>query len=243
MLLVARPAVHKNTILMRTLTKEKQAQITPALALRLLRNGNLRFANNLKFNRDILQEISDTKDGQHPFACVLSCMDSRFAPTQIFDQGLGDMFTVRVAGNVLNSDIVGSMEYACKVAGSKIVLVLGHTRCGAVKGACDDVRMGQLSGLLDKIRPAIERTPRPSHMNGNFQHYVDTVAANNVHIVIDQIAAESEILRDMVEAGELAIVGGMYDVETGRVEFFAHPDLFHFESDAAAKLAFDEILL
>lgn len=220
---------------MRTLTKEKQDQITPSLALHLLREGNHRFTNNLKINRNLLQQVNETKNGQHPFAVILSCIDSRTSAELIFDQGLGDVFSIRIAGNVLNKDILGSMEFACKIAGSKIIVVLGHTRCGAVKGACEQVRLGHLSGLLDKLNPAIERTPRPERLNGNLYQYVDAVSISNVHHVIDQIAAESEILHDMVERGEIAIVGGMYDVETGRVEFFEHPDLCHFELEKSAE--------
>lgn len=214
---------------MRTLTKEKQDQITPSVALHLLREGNHRFTNNLKINRNLLQQVNETKNGQHPFAVILSCIDSRTSAELIFDQGLGDVFSIRIAGNVLNKDILGSMEFACKIAGSKIIVVLGHTRCGAVKGACERVRLGHLSGLLDKLGPAIERTPRPERMNGNYYEYVDAVSVSNVHHVIDQIAAQSEVLHEMVETGKIAIVGGMYDVETGRVEFFEHPDLCHFE--------------
>jgi carbonic anhydrase len=228
---------------MRTLTKEKQDRITPSFALNLLREGNERFTNNLKFNRNLLQQVNDTKDGQHPIAVILSCIDSRTSAELIFDQGLGDVFSVRIAGNVLNKDILGSMEFACKLAGAKIVVVLGHTRCGAVKGACEHVKLGHLSGLLSKLNPAVERTPRPASLNGNIYEYVDAVAVSNVHYVIDQIAEESDILREMVDAGQIAIVGGMYDVETGRVEFFEHPDLCHFENDETAKLELDEVLL
>lgn len=227
---------------MRTLTKEKQSQITPSLALNLLREGNERFTNNLKINRNLLQQVNETKDGQHPIAVILSCIDSRTSAELIFDQGLGDVFSVRIAGNVLNKDILGSMEFACKLAGAKIIVVLGHTRCGAVKGACEHVQLGHLSGLLSKLGPAIERTPRPAHLNGNLYQYVDAVAVNNVHHVIDQIAEESNILHEMVDVGQIAIVGGMYDVETGRVEFFEHPDLCHFEKDEAVEPAFAEML-
>jgi carbonic anhydrase len=214
---------------MRTLTKEHQSNITPTVALRLLRNGNQRFIMNQRFNRDFSREIHETKEGQFPFACVLSCIDSRVPPSLVFDQGLGDMFSIRVAGNVLNDDVLGSMEFACKIAGSKIIVVLGHTGCGAIKGACDHVRLGHLSGLLDKIRPAIDRTLSPPSHNGTRPAYFDAVAANNVHHVMDQIAAKSPILHEMAENGEIAIVGGMYDIETGRVEFFEHPDLCPLE--------------
>lgn len=217
---------------MRTLTKEMQDKITPSLALQLLREGNHRFVNNLKVNRNLLQQVNDTKEGQHPFAVILSCIDSRTSAELVFDQGLGDVFSVRIAGNILNDDILGSMEFACALAGAKIVVVLGHTRCGAVKGACEHAGLTapkHLAGLLAKVNPALGKTPRPAQLNGNIYEYVDAVAVNNVHHVIDEIAAESETLRELVDQGRIAIVGGMYDVMTGHVEFFEHPDLCHFE--------------
>ncbi len=218
---------------MRTLTKELQLNLTPTDALQLLQNGNNRFVNNLKANRNLLQQVNDTKEGQHPLAVILSCIDSRTSAELIFDQGLGDIFSARVAGNVLNEDILGSMEFACKVAGSKVVVVLGHTKCGAVKGACDHVEMGNLTGLLQKIHPAMAKTPKPAQNNGDVYSYPNAVAVTNVHLVMDEIAAKSPILRDMVSKGEIAIVGGMYDVETGQVDFFEHPELLgHITPDA-----------
>ena len=141
---------------MRTLTKEMQEKLTPQQALALLKEGNKRFINNLKINRNLLQQVNETSEGQYPFAFILSCIDSRTSAELIFDQGLGDIFSCRIAGNILNSDIVGSMEFACKISGSKIIVVLGHTKCGAISGACANVEMGNLTGLLAKIRPAIE---------------------------------------------------------------------------------------
>jgi carbonic anhydrase len=207
---------------MRTLTKEMQSQITPSLALKLLRDGNERFVKNLQANRNLLQQVNETKEGQHPFAVVLSCIDSRTSTELVFDQGLGDVFSIRIAGNILNEDILGSMEFACKVAGAKIVVVLGHTKCGAIKGACDHVEMGHLTGLLSKIRPVMDRTP---YVNGTPYAFPDAVAANNVHSVMDDIVKRSMIIGKLVESHEIAIVGGMYDVETGVVEFFEHPHL------------------
>ncbi|MDX1910000.1 MAG: carbonic anhydrase family protein [Saprospiraceae bacterium] len=207
---------------MRTLTKEMQSKITPSLALKLLRDGNERFVKNLKVNRNLLQQVNDTKEGQHPFAVILSCIDSRTSTELVFDQGLGDIFSVRIAGNILNEDILGSMEFACKIAGAKIIVVLGHTKCGAIKGACDHVELGHLTGLLSKIRPVMDRTP---YVNGTPYAYPDAVAAKNVHSVMDDIAKRSMIIGKMVESHEIAIVGGMYDVETGIVEFFEHPHL------------------
>jgi carbonic anhydrase len=199
-----------------------QNAITPSIALNLLREGNQRFLNNLKINRNLLQQVNETKEGQYPFAVILSCIDSRTSPELIFDQGLGDVFSIRIAGNVLNDDILGSMEFACKVAGAKIIVVLGHTKCGAIKGACDGVQLGNLSKLLEKIKPVIAKTP---YSNGEPYAYPNLVAANNVHYVMDEIVEKSVILDEMVKSHEIAIVGGMYDVETGVVDFYQHPHL------------------
>lgn len=207
---------------MRTLTKETQEKITPQIALKLLQDGNNRFINNLKVNRNLLQQVNETMDGQHPFAVILSCIDSRTSAELVFDQGLGDVFSIRIAGNILNEDILGSMEFACKVAGAKIIVVLGHTKCGAIKGACDHVEMGNLTGLLHKIKPAMELTP---YTNGTEFAYPNAVAANNVHHVMDEVALHSPIIKEMIAAHEIAIVGGMYDIETGLVDFYEHPHL------------------
>jgi len=207
---------------MRTLTKELQDKISPTQALQLLRDGNSRFVSNLKFNRNLLQQVNETMEGQHPFAVILSCIDSRTSTELVFDQGLGDIFSIRIAGNILNEDILGSMEFACKVAGAKIIVVLGHSKCGAIKGACDHVEMGNLTGLLNKIKPAMDRTP---YTNGTVYAYPNAVAANNVHYVMDEVAQRSDIIREMVESHEIAIVGGMYDIETGMVDFYEHPHL------------------
>ncbi len=207
---------------MHTITKELQDNISPVQALQLLRDGNSRFVNNLKINRNLLQQVNETMEGQHPFAVILSCIDSRTSAELIFDQGLGDVFSIRIAGNILNEDILGSMEFACKVAGAKIIVVLGHTKCGAIKGACDHVEMGNLTGLLDKIKPAMALTP---FTNGTLYAYPNAVAANNVHYVMDKIVQGSPIIQEMVVGHEIAIVGGMYDVETGGVDFYQHPHL------------------
>jgi carbonic anhydrase len=214
---------------MRTLTKELQDKITPSLALDLLREGNHRFVNNLKFNRNLLQQMNDTRDGQHPFAVILSCIDSRTSAELVFDQGLGDIFSIRIAGNVLNEDILGSMEFACKVAGAKIVVVLGHTKCGAIHGACNHVELGNLTGLLRKVQPAIDKTPKTTANSAGTYTYANEVAGSNVHYVMDEIPKRSPILEEMVNEGKIAIVGGMYDVETGEVAFYEHPHLEHFE--------------
>ncbi len=206
---------------MRTHNKETQATITPGTALQILKEGNQRFVNNLKLNRNLLQQVNETRNGQWPFAVILSCIDSRTSAELIFDQGLGDIFSVRIAGNIVNEDILGSMEFACRVAGSKLILVLGHTRCGAVKGACDHVEMGNLTSLLSKLRPAVEEE-RSTQKNRNSMNvvFVENVAAINVHRTVRDIMERSFILHDMIEKGEIGICGAMYDVETGVVNFY-----------------------
>lgn len=205
---------------MKTLTKELQDAITPTKALDLLSEGNKRFVNNLKVNRNLLQQANETSDGQHPFAVILSCIDSRTSAEIIFDQGLGDVFSVRIAGNIINEDILGSMEFACKVAGSKIIVVLGHTKCGAVKGACDHVEMGNLTALLTKIRPAVddEKTVAENRNSSNAD-FVEKVAAINVKRTVNAIMERSTILKEMIEKGEIRIVGGTHDITTGEVSF------------------------
>ncbi len=206
---------------MRTLTKEMQAQVSPAKAIELLREGNKRFVNNLKINRNLLQQVNETSDGQHPFAFILSCIDSRTSAELIFDQGLGDIFSCRIAGNILNEDILGSMEFACKVAGSKVVVVLGHTKCGAIKGACDNVQLGNLSILLNKVTPAIEAEVSTKQNRTSSNHeFVENVAVLNVRQTLKQIPAKSPVIAELVEKGEIALIGGMYNVETGVVEFY-----------------------
>lgn len=198
-----------------------QAALTPSMAVELLKEGNKRFINNLKVNRNLLQQVNETSDGQHPFAIVLSCIDSRTSAELIFDQGLGDIFSARIAGNVLNEDILGSMEFACKVAGSKVVVVLGHTRCGAIKGACDGVKLGNLSTLLEKIQPAINaETLVTVNRNASNSEFVERVAELNVHLTMERVLNESPVLRAMVDDNEIAVVGGLYNVESGEVEFF-----------------------
>ena len=206
---------------MKTLTKEMQTASTPSMALELLKEGNKRFVNNLKVNRNLLQQANETSDGQHPFAVILSCIDSRTSAELIFDQGLGDVFSVRIAGNIINEDILGSMEFGCKVAGSKIIVVLGHTKCGAVKGACDHVEMGNLTALLSKIRPAVddELTTVENRNSGNGD-FVEKVAKINVKRTVKSIIQRSPILKEMIEKGEIGIVGGTHDISTGQVTFF-----------------------
>lgn len=206
---------------MKTLTKEMQTALTPVTAIDILKKGNERFVNNLKANRNLLQQVNETSDGQHPFAVILSCIDSRTSAELIFDQGLGDIFSIRIAGNIANEDILGSMEFACKVAGAKAVVVLGHTKCGAVKGACDNVKMGNLTALLEKLQPAVDGEKTTStNRNASNGEFVEKVATLNVKLTMQQIMKKSEILSEMVSKGEIALVGGMYDVNSGAVEFY-----------------------
>ena len=206
---------------MKTLTKEMQTAITPLMALELLKDGNKRFVNNLKVNRNLLQQANETSDGQHPFAVILSCIDSRTSAELIFDQGLGDVFSVRIAGNIINEDILGSMEFGCKVAGSKIIVVLGHSKCGAVKGACDHVEMGNLTALLSKIRPAVDDEETiTQNRNSNNAEFVEKVSVINVKRTVKSILQRSPILKEMIEKGEIGIVGGTHDITTGQVTYF-----------------------
>jgi carbonic anhydrase len=206
---------------MKTLTKEMQEAITPSMAIELLQEGNKRFVNNLKANRNLLQQANETSDGQHPFAIILSCIDSRTSAELIFDQGLGDIFSVRIAGNIVNEDILGSMEFACKVAGSKIIVVLGHTKCGAVKGACDHVEMGNLTALLSKIRPAVvNETETKENRNSDNTYFVENVASINVKRTVKAITERSTILHQMLNDGQIGIIGGMHDITTGQVTFY-----------------------
>lgn len=206
---------------MRTLTKELRDKITPLEAIEILKIGNQRFVSNLKMNRNLLQQVNETSDGQHPFAVILSCIDSRTSAELIFDQGLGDVFSVRIAGNIQNADILGSIEFSCKVAGAKVVVVLGHTKCGAIKGACDQVKMGNLTILLEKLKPAVDgETSILSNRNATNSKFVEKVASLNVRITSKQILENSPILREMIEKDEIALLGSMYDVETGLVDFY-----------------------
>jgi carbonic anhydrase len=206
---------------MKTLTKEMQNSITPKMALDILKEGNKRFVNNLKANRNLLQQANETSDGQHPFAIMLSCIDSRTSAELIFDQGLGDIFSVRIAGNIINEDILGSMEFATKLAGSKVVVVLGHTKCGAIKGACDHAEMGNLTALLSKIQPAVydEKTETENRTSSNGV-FVDKVAEINVKRTVLAIKERSPILKEMIEKGEIELIGGIHDISTGEVVFY-----------------------
>ncbi len=208
---------------MKAHTRETQATMTPQKSLQFLKEGNQRFQNNLKANRNLLEQVNDTSDGQFPFATILSCIDSRVSAELVFDQGLGDIFSVRIAGNFVNEDILGSMEFACKLAGTKLIVVLGHTSCGAVKGACDNAKMGNLTKLIEKITPAVNAVAEPKDAklrNSSNLEFVDSVAVKNVQLTIDRIHKESPILTEMEKNGEILIIGAMYDINTGEVTFF-----------------------
>jgi len=202
---------------MRTQTKEIQGNLTSADAHRILAEGNERFVQNVKAQRNLQAQMLETSTGQFPFAVVLSCIDSRVPAELVFDQGIGDIFSVRVAGNIINEDVLGSMEYGCKVAGSKIVVVMGHTKCGAVTAACNNVELGNITSLLEKIKPAVKL------VNGSNKPMDDSaieeVAVTNVRLSISQIRRKSPILEEMEENGEIEIVGAMYSVSSGKVEF------------------------
>ncbi len=206
---------------MKAHSKETQAQMTPRKALQFLKEGNDRFINNLKANRNLLEQVNETRDGQWPFATILSCIDSRTSAELIFDQGLGDVFSVRIAGNIVNTDILGSMEFACKVAGSKLIVVLGHSKCGAVKGACDHVEMGNLTELLSKIQPAVyDEKITTSERSSKNSEFVENVAEINVKRSVKNIIERSFVLEQMLDQGQIGIVGAMHDIESGKVTFY-----------------------
>ena len=206
---------------MRTHSKETQSSLTPDMALQILKEGNQRFINNLKANRNLLQQVNETSTGQFPFATILSCIDSRTSAELIFDQGLGDVFSIRIAGNILNEDILGSMEFGTKVVGTKILVVLGHTKCGAIVGACNHVELGNLTTLLKKVQPAIEQeTVTTEQRDGSNKEFVNNVAQLNVTLTIERIRKESPIIAELEQQGAIKIIGGMYDVETGAVAFY-----------------------
>ncbi len=206
---------------MHTHSKETQSTLTPDLALEILKEGNERFVKNLKANRNLLQQVNETSKGQFPFATILSCIDSRTSAELIFDQGLGDIFSIRIAGNILNEDILGSMEFATKVMGTKIIVVLGHTKCGAVVGACNHVEMGNLTTLLNKIQPAIYQEKETiENRTGSNEAFVKNVTELNVFLTIDRIRRESPIVAELEQQGSIKLIGGLYDVENGKVSFY-----------------------
>ena len=204
-------------------SKESQAQMTPDSSLQELINGNQRFTQKNVVDRDLLQQVKETSKGQYPHSTILSCIDSRVSSELIFDQGIGDIFSARIAGNFINEDILGSMEFACKLAGTKLLVVLGHTACGAVKGACDHARLGNLTALIKKIEPAVAAVIDPKEEalrnSGNID-FVNEVAKKNVLMTLDNIRVNSETLAEMEQKGEIKIIGGMYNINTGIVDFY-----------------------
>ncbi len=202
---------------MQTQTKESQGALSAQNAYDMLVEGNKRFVQNVKAQRNLLDQVSATSTGQYPFAVVLSCIDSRVPAELVFDQGIGDIFSARVAGNIVNEDMLGSIEYGCKVAGSKIIVVLGHTKCGAVTAACKGVELGNITPLLAKIQPAVDKV-KESHPEVTDASIEKTVVVN-VEMTMDRMRAESPILAEMEKNGEIMIVGAVYSVATGAVEF------------------------
>ncbi len=204
----------------RAMTQEVQEAITPAKALEMLKEGNERFVEGKMIQRDLMSLVSQTATGQYPYAVVLGCIDSRVPPELIFDQGIGDIFTPRIAGNFVNTDILGSMEFATKVAGSKLIVVLGHSSCGAVKGACDHVELGNLTNTLSNLMPAVYAIEEVvGERNSSNKDYVENVARMNVKLTVENVLQRSAVMKELVDQGELMVVGAMHDVETGRVTF------------------------
>ncbi len=206
-----------------TQNSQSQSAMTPARALEQLADGNRRFQAGSREDRNLLEQKDATAGGQWPYAVVLSCIDSRVSSELIFDTGLGDIFSARIAGNFVNDDLLGSLEFGCKVAGSKLIVVLGHSHCGAVKGACDGVELGHLTAMLQKIQPAVKAVAEPSQeseRNSGNPEFVARVARKNVDLAVDAIRERSQVLRDLEADGQIQIVGGMYDIESGAVEFY-----------------------
>lgn len=226
---------------MKTLREEASKAITPKRALNLLIEGNKRFINNLSVNRNLLQMVNETKDDQYPFAAILSCSDSRTSTELIFDQGLGDIFSIRLAGNIASKNAIASLEYACKFLGSKIIVVLGHTQCGAVKGACDNLLIGNFNSIFEHISPAIE-AENDTRFNRNSSNsvYISNVMHLNIEYQIQTILDTSPLLHAMLENQEIGIVGGIYDISTGVVEFYDEDlvfDVNHQFSKIKAQIA------
>ena len=202
-------------------TAESQSKLTPLMTIDILKEGNDRFAVGNPVNRDLHAQVEQTSTGQYPFAAIVSCIDSRIPTEIIFDQGIGDVFNARIAGNFINEDILGSLEFACKLAGSKLIVVMGHTSCGAVKGACDHAKLGNLTQMLDKIMPAVNAvsTPEGTDRSSANIDFVNQVAVKNVEMTIENIKSDSPVLNEMMQKGDIDIVGAMYDVKTGKVTF------------------------
>lgn len=202
------------------LTKAQRDEMSPSEIIDVMKKGNERFRSGVRQNRNYLNEQKASASGQYPAAVLLSCIDSRAPAEVIMDLGLGDIFNCRVAGNVANLDILGSMEFACKLAGAKVVLVMGHTACGAIKGAIDNAELGNLTGLLDKIKPAVQATNYSVERSAKNYAFVDAVARTNVQITMDNVRKNSAVLANLESKGTIKIAGAMYNLETGAVEFF-----------------------
>lgn len=205
-----------------TQTSQSQMEMTPEMAIQIMTNGNARFVQGNPLNRDLHSQVKETANGQYPFAAVVSCIDSRIPTEVIFDQGIGDIFNARVAGNFVNEDILGSLEFACKLAGSKVIVVMGHTSCGAVKGACDHAKLGNLTQMLEKISPAvnaIETAPDVDRSSKNLD-FVNKVSEKNVELTIENIKLHSPVLNEMLQNNKIKIIGAMYDVKTGMVTMY-----------------------
>ncbi|MGC1181515.1 carbonic anhydrase family protein [Legionella sp.] len=211
----------KIPILGKTITQAKQQQMTPKQALNKLKEGNKRFLTNTTIVRDYHAQAMQASFGQYPYAVVLNCMDSRSIPELFFDQGLADLFTLRVAGNVLNNDILGSMEFATKVVGARLIVVLGHTSCGAVAGACENVTLGHLTDVLDKIQPVVKPSMKKLGLNNcTNPKLIDEIAKNNTLQIVREIQEKSPILRELIKNHQVGIVAGLHDIKTGQVSFF-----------------------
>ena len=207
---------------MPTQTAESQSKLSPKEAIQLLKEGNKRFVSREMRERDLMAQVEVTSKGQFPVACIVGCIDSRVPATTVFDQGIGSLFIATVAGNIINEDILGSLEFGCAAAGSKAIVVLGHTSCGAVKGACDSVELGNLTSLLSKINASVKETVEPNDptmRNSSNLLFVNEVAKNNVLRSVENIRVKSNVLRRLEEEGKITIVGAMYDVGTGKVSF------------------------
>lgn len=217
----AQVSIDETLLLGKTITQEKQQNMSPMQALQRLKEGNQRFLNNQRIGRNYLQQAKQASYGQFPFAVILNCMDSRSVPEFIFDQGLADLFTLRVAGNVLNDDILGSMEFASKVVGARLIVVLGHTSCGAVAGACNDVKLGHLTDFISKIKPSVQPGMKETGLkNCEDPKLIDAIAKNNALQVVNQILERSPILKELVSSKQVGIVAGLHDIKTGEIRFF-----------------------
>jgi carbonic anhydrase len=225
LLLLAGPSVDALAQQAPVQTAETQEDLSPQEALDLLKAGNERFVGGEMMQRSLMDQVEETSDGQFPFAVVLSCIDSRVPPELVFDQGIGDIFSARVAGNFVNTDILGSMEFATAVAGSKLIVVLGHTSCGAVKGACDNVEMGNLTHTLGNLSAALYNTETEGERSSENAEFVHAVAMENVRLNVINIMERSRVIRDQVDNGEVMVVGAMHDVSTGEVTFMESPEI------------------